>query len=638
MPVRVLASSACAMLVIVILFPGASVGASSAYGWGLATAIDTCDDGEAWWPAIASDGDGNAIAVWQQTNATYATIWSNMYVFGAGWTGPVQISNNTLENARMPQIDMDGDGNAIVVWYQGDVYLSIIFANRYVRGIGWEGPENISSGLMGYAGRCDVACDSYGNAFAAWIEGHRIFANRYTLGQGWGIPAIAGPDHYYNAQPPSIEVDDQGNAMVVWADNTSETYNIWSNRYTSASGWGTQVIIQTDDSGWAMDPEVAIDEMGNAIAVWRQFDEPMPGGLAHAWANRYSAGIGWGAARLLETDTTHFAGEPKIGMDGSGNAIVVWSLTATNDWTGLWTTRYSVASGWSAVEWIPETNGVDPDLAVDDYGQAIVVWRYGGVYSNTYSPSFGWSNKEPISPTLNGVQDPVISIDRDGDAVAVWMETDGAFHSVYANQYVWPPPTIVLESPEEGQTTDQPVIWVSGTTESYAIVDINGALVAVGFADGSFGANAPLQYGQNQIVVRATLDGKSSTVVVNVTCTNPVPGLQDELNQTMDELNDIRDELDATQNDLDAVEDELTATKDELNATQIDLDATEEELSSTSDDLSDVRSQNLLLTAALSAFAILAVVMSVMFFSLRKKIADMSGKPVEEEEPPPPQS
>lgn len=631
MSVRVWVSSVCVTLVFVMLLPCASVGASSTYGWDIAATIDDCESGGAWWPAIASDEDGNAIAVWQQDNGPYTTIWSNRYVFGVGWTEPVQVSNNTLENARMPQVDMDGNGNAIVVWAQGDVYLSVIFANRYVRGIGWEGPENVSSGPIGYAGYCDIACDSYGNAFAAWIEGSRISASRYTLGQGWGAQAIVGPDHYHNAQPPSIGVNDQGNAIVVWADNTSETYNIWSNRYTLASGWGTQVIIQTDSSGWAMDPEVAIDEMGNAIAVWRQYDEPTPGGPMHAWANRYSAGIGWGAARLLETDTTHFAGEPKIGMDGSGNAIVVWSLTATNDWTGLWTTRYSVASGWSAVEWIPETNGVEPDLAVDDYGQAIVVWRLGSVYSNTYSPSFGWGNKESVSSTLNGAQDPVVSIDRDGDAVAVWMETDETFVSVYANQYVCPPPTIVLESPEEGQTTDQPVIWVSGTTEPYATVDIDGVLVAVGFADGSFGANAPLQYGQNQIVVTATLDGRSSTVIVNVTCTNPVPGLEDELNHMMDELNETKDELNETRN-------ELNATKDELNATQIDLDATEEELSSANDDLSDVRSQNLLLMVALSAFAILAAVMSVMFFSLRKKIADITNKSVEAEGPPPPQS
>ncbi len=44
-----------------------------------------------------------------------------------------------------------------------------------------------------------------------------------------------------------------------------------------------------------------------------------------------------------------------------------------------------------------------------------------------------------------------------------------------------------------------------------------------------------------------------------------------------------------------------------------------------------------MLMAVLAVFAILAVVISVMFFSLRKKIADMSGKSIEEETPPPPQ-
>lgn len=645
MSLRVLVGSVCAMLVIVAFFSGASVGSPSAYGWNAATAIDICEDGEAWWPAIASDKDGNAIVVWQQDNGTYSTIWSNRFVFGTGWTGSVRISDNTLENAWDPQIDLDDEGNAIVVWAQGDLVPEVIFANRYVRGIGWVGPETISSEASGPALRPDVVCDSHGNAFSAWIQMGQIFASRYTLGQGWGTPVIVGPDYYYNAQAPSIDSNDEGSAIVTWADNTSETYNIWSNRYTSASGWGTQVIIQADDSEWAMNPDVAIDQMGNAIVVWGQFDGSQPSGhLAHAWANRYDADVGWGTARLLETDTTHFAGDPRVGMDGSGNAVVVWSQTAEND-VSVWTARYSVSSGWGVAEWVPEADGVEPDLAVNDIGQAIIVWRFGGIYSNVYSPDSGWSGKETVSPTLNGTQGPVVSIDCDGDAVAAWMEIDGSFHSVYANQYVSPLLAIVVDSPEDGQTTDQPVVLVSGTTRPYATLSVNGISVVVE-SDGSFSCTIALVEGLNTIAAVATdSTGNSATVSVNVTYMNPVTDLREELNNTIDELVSLWDELNSTQEELAATEDELDATQEELDdlgnelsVTREDLNAAEEELRSTSDDLDGVKSQNLLLMAVLAAFATLAVVMSVMFFILRKKIVEMSSNPTEGEESPPPQS
>ena len=54
------------------------------------------------------------------------------------------------------------------------------------------------------------------------------------------------------------------------------------------SGWGTAVLIETDNVGNAYNPQVAVDESGNAIAVWKQFD----GTRSNIWANRYVVGEG----------------------------------------------------------------------------------------------------------------------------------------------------------------------------------------------------------------------------------------------------------------------------------------------------------------------------------------------------------
>jgi len=230
----------------------------------------------------------------------------------------------------------------------------------------------------------------------------------------------------------------------------------------------------------------------------------------------------------------------------------------------------------------------------------------------------------------------------------VWYQWDGARYNIWSNRYIAPdttPPSLSLDSPSDGLTTETPVVTASGTTEPGAALSINGISVTVE-SDGSFSCTIALVEGINTVAATATdASDNSATVSVSVTYINPVHELEEELNDALDELIAVQDDLNTTQDGLDAVEDELDATKSQLNTTQDDLDAvegeldvTEEELGSTSDDLSDVRSQSLVLMAALAVLAILAVVTSIMFFSLRKKIADMSGKPVEEEELPPPQS
>ena len=360
--------------------------------------------------------------------------------------------------------------------------------------------------------------------------------------------------------------------MTVWTQSDGTRYNIWSNRYVVGTGWGTATLIETDNSGSAYFPQVAVDGSGDAIAVWQQDD----GLRDNIWSNRYVVGTGWGVATLIETDNLGDAARPQVAVDGSGNATAVWHQF-DGALYNTWSSRYVVGIGWGTAKLLETGNSG------------------GAVY-------------------------PQVAVDGSGDAIAVWYQWDGTRSDIWSNRYVKPdttPPSLSLDRPSDGLTTETPVVTVSGTTEPDAALSINGILAAVEI-DGSYSCTIALVEGINNIAATATdASGNSATASVSVTYIDPVPGLEDELIAVQDDLN-------ATQNDLDAVEDEL--------------DATEEELESTNDDLNDMRSENLTLMAVLAVFAILAVVMSVMFFSLRKKIADMGGKPVEEETPPPPQS
>ncbi len=633
-----------------------SLGAEPAVGWGTAMLVEiSVRDVEG--PQVAVDSTGNAIAVWVQHDGVRESVYSNRYEVGRGWWAATLIETGDAGNAQRPQVAVDSSGNAIAVWDQFDGFRSNVYSNRYVVGTGWGEAQLVETDDLEVARYPQVAVDGSGNAIAVWVQtdfaSSSVWSNRYVVGMGWGEAELIETQEVGFVEGPQVAVDEAGNAIAVWYQEDGTHWDVWSNRYEVGIGWGGAQLIETEDAGNADRPRVAVDNSGNAIAVWSQSD----GTHWNICSNRYVAGTGWGEAQPIETDDDA-AFLACVAVDKSGNATAVW-VQHDGTRSNIHSNRYVVGTGWGEAQLI-ETQDVGsaevPQVADDGSGNATVVWRQYdddadlNIYSNRYEVGVGWGEVQLIETHVEGdeADSPQVAVGESGSAIAVWRQYDGTYWNVWSNRYVMPdttPPPLSIDSPSDGLTTEMPVVVASGTTESGVDLAVNGITVAVD-SDGSFSCLIVLVEGVNTIVATATdAWDNSATVSVSVTYVNPVHDLEDD-------LVDIRDELNTTQDDLDAVEEELDATKDELNTTQADLDtiedelsatqddleAAEEELSSASDDLSNVKSQNTLLMAVLAAFAILAIVMTVMFLSLRKKMADMDGRPVEEETPPPPQS
>ena len=73
-----------------------------------------------------------------------------------------------------------------------------------------------------------------------------------------------------------------GNGTAVWSqrDVAGFTFNIWANRFTAATGWGTAVKID-NAAGPARGPQIALDGLGNVTTVWQQSD----GTRTNIWGN-----------------------------------------------------------------------------------------------------------------------------------------------------------------------------------------------------------------------------------------------------------------------------------------------------------------------------------------------------------------
>jgi hypothetical protein len=367
---------------------------SPATGWHTPEPIDT-EPETAQQPAVAIDGQGNAFVVWLRSEGSSNSVWARRFTAQGGWGSPVLLETG-LGDAGNPQVAVDGSGNAIVVFWQQEGGRVNIVANRYVNGAGWGTATAIEADGTGDAGAPQIAMDGAGNAMVVWgwasadpPYAFSVWANRYKAGTGWGSAGPIDDLNTSNPNPnPHVAFDGAGNAIAVWHRPDGAWNSIWASRYVVGSGWGAPGLIETDNTNSAHDARVAFDAGGNAMAVWIQSD----GVRDNVLANRYTAGQGWGSAELIETNNSGPALEPRIVFDGNGNATAVWSHRDVAGFTfNILANRWTAATGWGTP--VPIDNAPDParapQLGIDDDGNVIVVWSQSdGTRTNIWANGF----------------------------------------------------------------------------------------------------------------------------------------------------------------------------------------------------------------------------------------------------------
>ena len=137
--------------------------------------------------------------------------------------------------------------------------------------------------------------------------------------------------------------------------------------------WGAPVLAE-DCVGIAYQPDMAVDWAGNAIVVWSQDDAPFGDNFNNIWTSRYTAGVGWGQAILLEDDDSGDTYSPRIALGDDGNGVAVWCQSSYGDGPdfSLWSSRFAVDSGWGQPELIENLYGTVywPKLACNGHGDA----------------------------------------------------------------------------------------------------------------------------------------------------------------------------------------------------------------------------------------------------------------------------
>src|SRR3990167_1580931 len=92
-------------------------------------------------PAVALDGAGNALALWERAPDRYGdnkAMLANLYVPVLGWQGEEIIEYQNPDVGQLPRIAFDAEGNALAVWDNGADYSDIgATVNFFNKATGW---------------------------------------------------------------------------------------------------------------------------------------------------------------------------------------------------------------------------------------------------------------------------------------------------------------------------------------------------------------------------------------------------------------------------------------------------------------------------------------------------------------------
>jgi len=390
--------------------------------WGVPVLLDSAA-GRVGGASVASNVRGDAVAVWFQSDGARDNIWAATRARGATWSAAVLVEGDDGD-ANLPSVAMDPAGNAVAVWRQTEGPRINVRASRFSAGGTWGAATTIETvDVDAYAPA--VGMDAAGNATAAWIvidaSTGDVYANRYSPGSGWGTAVSVDAGAGKASSTAALSVNTAGIALVSFVQFDGLRNNLYVSRFIPGAGWETGVQAEVEDSMAALGfPSANITNGGAEFVTWIH-------GSNAIWWNR-SVNRAWQTAAPVGTgDLLH-----RSCADESGDLIIAWRETSNVN-----VRRYAAGSALGTVQVLGA--GDPPRVKCDGDGNAMLTTSNGAdLVSYRFSASAGtWGPAVPADslPTaVTGTSQESLSIDGTGAATTVWVQTD-VNQNLYVNRF-----------------------------------------------------------------------------------------------------------------------------------------------------------------------------------------------------------
>jgi len=296
--------------------------------------------------------------------------------FGGTWSPQTiifSVTNRFITTVTGLSASIGANNGASATWLSSG---SIMLALRSPSGA-WQAPVAISTGLGSPSGLV-VKIDAQSNGVAAWSQmtaaGSVVEAVTWTA--SGAIGSVVQFSGLGQSGLPDLAVNEAGTAVVVWPMVTTlggSSYQVESATRPAGGSWSA-VMAASPVLSQASGPRVALDGSGNATVVWE----------ASTTVNAATRPVGgaWGSPTLIET--AGLVGTDSVASDASGNVTAAWAVNDPNGVISVHAATRPAGSPWGA----PASLGACVSTCVPllaaarDGSIAVVAWAGNGAVNN----------------------------------------------------------------------------------------------------------------------------------------------------------------------------------------------------------------------------------------------------------------
>jgi hypothetical protein len=297
---------------------------------------------------------------------------------------------------------------------------------------GWSPPATLSAPALSYFQVHTAVAVGPAEAVAVWenLPSGTIQLSTRSMTSAWsGAIDISDPNDMESLEP-RVAIGTRGDAVAIWSGRywqegpprIQRTLIKVATRSRRGASWSVPVAIGTTDFFLGGSPQIALDDSGGAVAVWR--------GANGAVQAAFKKAFGWWSTAVdLSDPAAGRAAYPQLAMNRFGQAVAVWQLAAAaGDVAIVQASSMGSMGAWAAPVNVsnPATDGWLPRVAIDRLGRAVAIWNQANVITSATRASDGkW--KAPLAMTPTDVADygsPDIAMDQAGNAIAAWSATD----------------------------------------------------------------------------------------------------------------------------------------------------------------------------------------------------------------------
>jgi hypothetical protein len=327
---------------------------------GIEFQVNTYTTGEQIFPAVAMSETGEFVVVWQSddqdapfTDGIFAQRFDSK---GAPLSSEFQVNSYTTADQQLADVAMDASGRFVVVWEgfgQGSVGRGIF--GRMFDAAG--SPMGLDFQVNTYTGggprAVSVDMDPDGNFVVVWDSFHPSESLQGVFGQMFdSTGAPSGSEFRVNTyttvaqQSPSVAMDAVGNFVVVWNSSIQDgsEEGIFGQRFNSAgAAVGSEFQVNT---------YTILSQSNASVAMLAS------GGFVVAWEGRGVGGSGRGIiAQLFDSSGIRVASEFQVNSsypgsqqkaalsaDTGGGFVAVWqTFSQDGDNLGVFGQRFKCA-------------------------------------------------------------------------------------------------------------------------------------------------------------------------------------------------------------------------------------------------------------------------------------------------------